>query len=373
MTNASSPSRESLVDLIRGFALFGICVVNLPQMGYPTGDLAPAPALIDRIAGVVVMGCFEAKSFTLFAFILGWGIGQHWQRTNPADFAVRHLRRVAALALLGFAHALLVYTGDILLPYALISLVIWPLLLLPNLFRLLVAAASWPWGVLGFAFLGWIIFSVGSYAPEPTGLAGSFSEGVQQRWDDLPGSWFLVLLFNIPFAFAAALAGAAAAQVGWPAAGPSLARLGKLGQLALLTVVLGSLLLSFCVAAFLAWNGLETAATPLLFALFAVAALPQALGYLLMLRWLHAKGWRPQWLLAAGRNSLTCYVTQGVLAGWIFGSYGLGLYGELEAASLLGVALGVALLAAGSAVLWEKLLGRGPLEYVLKWATGTRR
>ncbi len=373
MTHAASPSRESLVDLIRGFALFGICCVNLPQMGYPTGDLSPAPALIDRIASVLVMGFFEAKSFPLFAFILGWGIGQHWQRTTPAVFAARHLRRVAALALLGFAHALLVYTGDILLPYALISLVIWPFLLLPNLFRLLVAAASLPWGILGFAFLGWIIFSVGSYAPEPTGLAGSFSEGVQQRWDDLPASWFLVLLFNVPFAFAAALAGAAAARAGWPSAAPSLARLGKLSRAAVLSVLLGSLLLSLCVATFWAWNGLETPATPFGFALFAMAALPQALGYLLVLRWLHAKGWRPSWLLAAGRNSLTCYVTQGVLAGWIFGSYGLGLYGELEAASLLGVSLGVALLAAGSAVLWEKLLGRGPLEYVLSWTTGARR
>lgn len=373
MTTLTSPSRESLVDLIRGFALFGICVVNLPQMGYPTGDLTPASALIDRIAGVVVMGCFEAKSFTLFAFILGWGIGQHWERVSPAEFAPRHLRRFAALGFLGLAHAWLVYTGDILLPYAVISLLLWPCLFLPNLFRLLLAAAAVPWGIMGFTLLGWLIYSVGSYLPEPSGLAGTFSEGVQQRGSDLPASWFIVLLFNVPFAFAAALAGAAAARAGWPGAAPSLMQLGTVGRLALLGGLLGCFLISLGVASFFAWQGLETLATPWLFTVFALVALPQSLGYVLALRELHEKGWRPSWLLAAGRNSLTCYVTQGVLAGWIFGSYGLGLFGELEAAAMLGVSLGVALAAAGSAVLWEKLFGRGPLEYLLSWAIGSRR
>lgn len=366
-------TRESLVDLIRGFALFGICCVNLPQMGVPWGNLSPASALSDRMAATLLTGLFEAKSFPLFAFIFGWGIGQHWERTSITNFAARHLRRVAALAILGLAHGILVYSGDILLPYALLALLIWPCLLLPNIFRLALAALTLPFVVIGFFLLGWMIFSLGEYPVEPSGLAGTFIQGVHQRLEDLPDSWLVVLLFNLPLAFAAALVGAAAAKVQWPATIPGFLHWGGFRRLALRVTILASFLVSLAVATGLAWWGYATAATPWLLALLACAAVPQVVGYLLAIRWLHAKGWRPNWLLAAGRNSLTCYVTQGVLASWIFGSYGLGLYAELGEASLLGLAFGVALVASGSAVVWEKLMGRGPLEYLLNWATGARR
>ena len=360
--------RDDLVDLIRGVALVGICCVNLPEMGVSPGDFSPSAHGHDRIADLLVAGLLIGKSFPLFAFLLGWAIGRRWERETAPVFAVRHTRRIAALAVLGLAHALLVYAGDILLPYALVSLAIWPLLLLPTAGRLVVAALALPLSVLTNGILGALFFLGGDFH-EPSGLAGSFAEATRQRWSDLPDVWASVALFNLPLAAGAALAGAAAAKAGWPrvpVAGPGWLRPAALALAGL------ALVTSLAVGGALATLGLGTAATPWLLALLAAMAVPQCAGYLLVLGRAHARGWRPTLLMAAGRNSLTCYVTQGVLAGWAFGGYGLGLFDELGSAALLGLSLAIAVVAALSALAWERLLGRGPLELLLARLTGPR-
>jgi len=360
--------RDSLVDLVRGVALVGICCVNLPEMGVSPGDLSPSAGGHDRLAELLVTGLLVGKSFPLFAFLLGWAIGRRWEREASPLFARRHLRRVAALAALGLAHAVLVYSGDILLPYALVSLAIWPLLVLPTPGRLAVAALAIPLSVLTNGILGALVFLGGDFH-EPSGLAGSLAEATRQRWRDLPHAWASVALFNLPLAAGAALAGAAAAKAGWPRV--PVAAPGWLRPAALALAGL-ALVTSLAVGGTLATLGLGTIATPWLLALLAAMAVPQCAGYLLLLGRAHAGGWRPTLLMAAGRNSLTCYVTQGILAGWAFGAHGLGLFDELGSAALLGLSLAIAFVAALSAVAWERTLGRGPLELLLARLTGAR-
>lgn len=355
--------REDWPDLVRGLAVLGICFVNLPEMGWSPGDLGPSAAWHDRLAEALMLGLLAGKCFPLLAFFLGWGIGRHWDRAGPDAFAVRHLRRSAALAALGLAHAVLVYSGDILLPYAVISLLIWPALLLPASGRLALAALAIPASMLTYHILGALIVAWGG-TPEPSDLGGTFLQASWQRLADLPASWFAVALFNVPLACGAALAGAAVARRGWPD-GPAF-------RAVALVLAAPALAVSLAVGAALASLGHGTPATPWLMTLLAAAAVPQCLGVLVLLRLAHARGWSPAWLRAIGRNSLTCYVTQGVLAGWAFGSYGLGLFDTLGSAAMAGLALAVCLLASGSAILWERLLGRGPLESLLARLTGPR-
>ena len=365
---SAASGREDLVDLVRGLALVGIGCVNIPQMAVSPGDLAPSAGGLDRLADGALLGLLVGKSFPLFAFLLGWGIGRRWEREAPACFARRHARRMLALAVLGLAHGILVYTGDILLPYALVSLLLWPLLLLPTGGRLALAALAIPASMATHFLLGAFLVALGSYH-EPTGLDGTFAEATRQRLRDLPDAWVGVGLFNLPLAVGAALAGAAAARAGWP-----LRFLEDVPWFRPLAVTLAALALLASLAAggILAVLGLGTAATPWLFLVLAACAAPQCLGYLLLTHQLHARGWRPAWLLASGRNSLTCYVTHGLLAGWVFGSYGLGLFGRLGSAALLGVSLAIVLAAAFSALLWERLMGRGPLDLLLARLTGSR-
>lgn len=365
----SAPSgREDLVDVVRGLALVGIGCVNIPEMGTSPGDLAPADGGLDRLALGALMGLLVGKSFPLFAFLLGWGIGRRWEREAPGCFARRHARRMLALALLGLAHGILVYTGDILLPYALVSLLLWPLLLLPAGGRLALAALAIPASMATHFLLGAFLVALGPYH-EPSGLAGTFAEATRQRLRDLPDAWIAVGLFNLPLAVGAALAGAAAARAGWPRR--FLEDVPWFRPVALALAAL-ALLASLAAGGILAVLGLETAATPWLFLVLAACAAPQCLGYLLLAHRFHAHGWRPAWLLASGRNSLTCYVTQGLLAGWVFGSYGLGLFDRLGSAALLGISLAIVLTAAASATLWERLMGRGPLDLLLARLTGSR-
>ena len=79
----------------------------------------------------------------------------------------------------------------------------------------------------------------------------------------------------------------------------------------------------------------------------------------------------PGWL-AAGRNSLSGYMVQGVVAGLVFGGYGLGLYGQLGQAKLL--LLSIVIAAGGMLVtaVWTLMFQRGPLEMVLRRITRGR-
>ena len=72
-------------------------------------------------------------------------------------------------------------------------------------------------------------------------------------------------------------------------------------------------------------------------------------------------------LVLAGRNSLSTYILQGVLAGFIFGAYGLGLYDSVGYAGLLLLSLLIALSAMVLVGIYAKIFGRGPLEPILRW------
>ncbi len=66
----------------------------------------------------------QGKFFTLFSLLFGAGFAVMAQRAEAAgrDFTPFYLRRSAGLLLIGLCHALLVWSGDILVMYALVSL-----------------------------------------------------------------------------------------------------------------------------------------------------------------------------------------------------------------------------------------------------------
>lgn len=369
-------SRLPAVDLARAFALLGICAVNLPQMGMETGDSLVAPVGgVDQAARLLVATFLEAKSFPVFAFLLGWGLGGQWERGRFEGFAPRHLRRCAALAVLGLLHGALVYTGDILLPYAVLSLLAWPFLAAAPRTLLRVALAMLALGVLFLLLLGFTLRFFAGFADDPLALSrlgGTFAEATRQRMEDLPTDFFSAMLFNGPIALGAMLAGAAAAKSRFLEAPDLLARIRALLPLPLGLVLGIGFAANLLYGATMAFAGAESlAAFPAFGAVGVGSPILAALWLLLLLR-LAARWDAPAWLMAAGRNSLSAYVFQGVAAGWVFGSYGLGLFGHLGFAGLLGLALVVWLASCLFSAACERLLGAGPLEHVLRAATGRR-
>jgi uncharacterized protein len=364
------------VDLVRAFALLGICVVNLPWMGMEYGDSLAAPVGgVDQAARLFVATFLEAKSFPVFAFLLGWGLGGQWERGRFEGFAPRHLRRCAALAVLGLLHGALVYTGDILLPYAILSLLAWPLLAATPRTLLRVALAMLALGVLFLLLLGFTLRFFAGFADDPmllSRLGGTFAEATRQRMEDLPTDFFSAMLFNGPISLGALLAGVAAAKSRFLEAPDLLARTRALLPLPLVLVLGIGFAANLIYGTTMAFAGAESpAAFPAFGAVGVGSPILAALWLVLLLR-LASRWDAPGWLMAAGRNSLSAYVFQGVAAGWVFGSYGLGLFGHLGFAGLLALALGVWLASCLVAAACERLLGAGPLEHLLRAVTGRR-
>jgi len=153
----STSERLDFVDVLRGFAVFGIFVVNMLAFagqehgvgGYPAGSL-------DR--AIILVGEFfiRAKFYTLFSFLFGWGMAL--QLTRAQDRGVRfvpvYLRRLTVLLLFGLIHAIFIWWGDILTGYALMG------------FLLILFRNRSDKFVLGSSFV-LMLFGMGLFLPHP--------------------------------------------------------------------------------------------------------------------------------------------------------------------------------------------------------------
>lgn len=362
--------RNIEVDTIRTVALIGICIVNIPFLGLTvTQQLVPPMLLADQADVFAVEALFQGKFFLLFSFIFGWGMDTQDQaaaRSN-VSFGLRYARRLSGLALLGALHAALVFTGDILVLYAVLGALIWPKRSKSPQALAVFAAKMVPVAVLAMGIIA-VVLTAPMPIPSGPGLGGSFAEGVTTRIMDWPTTFLFVALFNGPLALGAFAMGIAAAKVDFFAAGsPQFSRLSRAVPV-LLTV---GVPLNLVYAA--AMSGLLPASTGIAQALgmmaLAMGAPMLAAAYLVGIIRFARKTVPAPGLLASGRKSLSGYVVQGIIAGAVFGGYGLGLYGQLGQAKLLilsiAIAAGVMLLAFA----WTRMFQRGPLEVVLRRIT----
>ncbi|MER5884580.1 DUF418 domain-containing protein [Streptomyces sp. NPDC001941] len=134
-------SRIDALDALRGFALCGILLVNIPQIaempGFETaGRLLPAREALDLTV--------QHRFFPLFSFLFGLSFVLFFESAaaRAARPRVLLLRRLLALAVIGALHQW-IYPGEALLPYAMCGL----LVLLP---------ATWlpRWAVLAGGLVG---------------------------------------------------------------------------------------------------------------------------------------------------------------------------------------------------------------------------
>ena len=101
-------------DIVRGFALFGVLLVNMYGFG---ADSIAWDSSADQLASRIIHIFFDSKSWTLFCILFGFGFAVQRQRFSDRNFSFLHLRRMAVLFAFGAAHTLL-YDGDILVLYA---------------------------------------------------------------------------------------------------------------------------------------------------------------------------------------------------------------------------------------------------------------
>jgi len=126
----STADRVEILDVLRGFAIFGILLVNMEAFGWPLVlvNAQEWPRMVDRVADWLISFFAQGKFYPLFAFLFGYGltIQMAHLEARGARFIPLYLRRLSVLLLIGAAHTLLLWMGDILITYALVG---FPLLL----------------------------------------------------------------------------------------------------------------------------------------------------------------------------------------------------------------------------------------------------
>lgn len=384
---ASTAEREDTIDALRGFALLGIAVVNLGAMANPfygTGLADPAfDAPLDRAVHWLVRCVFETKFYLLFSFLFGYSFAlqQDSARRAGQAFAPRWARRCLGLALLGLAHAVLLFPGDILLPYALLGLALAGLARLPlprlrTVALCLVLGSALVWTVLG-------LLSPAAPLDDPADTLAQAQRSVLALRATLPTLWAhnatqlvqvlwpLIALVQAPSALAMMLLGTWAARQGVlrgsaPGQGISSPRMLLLAGVGLGGAALYATLNQAPAALHttLLALGLGLASAPALTALYGA-------GLLALLRspWGAAV---QAWLAPAGRMALSLYLMQSVCGALLFTAWGWGGAGQWAPAQVLALALGLYALQLVLARAWMAGHHYGPVEWWLRALTYAR-
>jgi len=127
----SDTERVAILDVLRGFALYGVLLANLVWL---TTDLVLTDvrlqqlptAAIDPIARALVAFFIDGKFYTLFAFLFGLGFSLQMQRagTRGTSIVPVYIRRLFVLIVIAVIHIVLIWYGDILLMYASLGFVL---------------------------------------------------------------------------------------------------------------------------------------------------------------------------------------------------------------------------------------------------------
>ncbi len=125
----SQKNRIEILDVIRGFAIFGILLANIQSWsGYkfiPFEHMATLPYYnYNEILHYLFMFFIDTKFYALFSILFGIGFYLQFQRhrDNQAPFIATYRKRLAYLMLFGAIHAFF-WSGDILFIYGAIGFI----------------------------------------------------------------------------------------------------------------------------------------------------------------------------------------------------------------------------------------------------------
>ena len=397
-TEPVSPTeRIEALDVLRGFALFGILVVNIqafamisPAYMNPTayGDFRGA----NRLVWLVTHVLFEMKFMTLFAMLFGAGVVLMTGRAEAAGRSgvAVHLKRMGWLIVFGLAHGYLLWYGDILVWYGLCGLVVvWLRRASPALLGGLGLAAVGITSLLSL-LIGWSM----PYWPEESrhALRESWdpsSETIEAELAAYRGGWQEQTTHRAPMTLGSQtirfLVWGAWRVGGVMLLGMALFKLGVLGgQRA------PPFYLRLCLAGFLVGIPIVLLGVQQQFAhdwdyrygFFLGsqynywASLPVSLGWVGLVLWICTTGALPalrRGLAAVGQMALTNYLMQTIIATTIFYGHGLGLFGRVERVGQLAIVLVIFVAQVFFSLAWLQHFRFGPFEWLWRSLTYGRR
>jgi uncharacterized protein len=114
--------RIEAMDALRGFALLGVVTINMFTFLGPLERIwDPWPAF--HWLQTLVLALVQGKFYCMFSFLFGMGFAVQLGRLQErgVDAPRLYRRRLVVLLLIGLAQGVLVWMGDILLPYAVLG------------------------------------------------------------------------------------------------------------------------------------------------------------------------------------------------------------------------------------------------------------
>ena len=398
-SNVQPTERIVWLDVWRGFALFGILVINITGFAWPMIYLESLKLPVfenglDHLLETGINWLIQGKFYTLFSLLFGAGFYLFLQKAEQKGYSPRWLfiKRIMILIGFGLLNAFFLWWGDILLNYAVCGLFL-------VLFAKISARAMLNWAFVLVLILSLLMqFSVSmTQKAMDTGQAElieqaneadrieleaayersfvsyrstSFERVNEQRvmdWRYLSGNLFAVPFVILPIF----LIGAAIVKSGYLARlQQDQAFLRKVWLASLGIGVLFTALKEFSSANFaygefnsyvvgefaFGWVGDLGLAIFYATSLLRLATFPKTAAFLMNLQW-------------AGRMALTNYLMQAVFCTLIFYGPFLGLYGSVGMFGLLAFAVGIYALQVVYSKWWFARFSFGPAEWVWRKLT----
>jgi uncharacterized protein len=377
--------RDLAPDVLRGFALLGILVVNIQFMGLNSDQGARGEwtqGFANGSATFLIAALFAGKFYLLFSFLFGYS--SNYVIRNDKSNRARWIKRCLVLIGFGALHFTFLWHGDIIFLYGLFGLLL-------TFFFFRADRTLKIWSRIVFSVSTFFIVLIGALAlmaeyllEEDLGSitvssldeilrSGSFLESIPARLE----VWVLGIATGIflqgGLAFAAFLLGVRLARANFLSSPIDKAANKRLIQRGLIF----GLPIQIIAAVILLQN--EQSAEPSesvylisLFVSFVTAPL-LSMFYVGLIRKLVEE--RPHlvlWMKPAGKMSLTIYISQSVITSLIFSPWGFGLFQDLQTWQVFVLAFAIWLLLSYLAAQWLKKFNQGPLESLMSSMTRSR-
>ena len=384
--------RIAALDVLRGFAVLGILVMNVQS--YAMIEAAYLnPTANDKLDGaglwvwLISHVFFDTKFIAIFSTLFGAGMALMSERAAARGASVAvHYRRQFWLLIIGLAHAHLIWYGDILVPYALCGFLLYSLrnlrpsrllvagfamtLVPPLLFTLFgLSVPSMPTEVRDELAAGWAP-PVADVEAEIAVYTGGYLEQLPVRSATAIGmetSVFLILF--LWRCGGLMLVGMALFKLGVLSARSSPAayrRMAATGLTVGLAIVLAGVLYNARHEFAFEYSTFQGQTFNL------TGSLGVALGFIAVVMLAVQNGWLPglqRRLAAAGRMALSNYISQSVICTLIFYGHGFGLFEQVGRLGQLAIVVAIWVLQLLWSPWWLARFRFGPLEWLWRSLT----
>lgn len=381
-------SRVGLLDILRGFAILGILLMNVQAFGLVSGAyLNPKalgePPVADYLVWLATHLLIDEKFIAILTMLFGAGLVLMSERskTSVAEFERVFRRRMLWLLAIGLIHGLLLWRGDILTTYAICGAVaVYFRHMAPwQLIRIAIALMLVPTVVV-------ILMSAGLQLLPEDRLAeltmkhwlpsrevireeialytgGWLATAGARALDGLTIQVWMLVTERFWKVLALMLIGMALLRIGFLMGQWSGERYRRVGTTAL-SIGLPVVALGVVFNEYFNWDLRYSLYLGKLANYWGSALV--AFGWIALMALLahyEMLGAVGRWLTAVGRLALSNYLLQTFICATLFYGFGLGLYGQLDRASLLLIVLGVWIAQIAFSLWWLKYFRIGPFEW----------